>query len=284
MEDSRELTNKVEAAIPIENLEQHVDALMSDDYFKQLESTFVIERHGKQVATMIIEMMLKTKSNADKINDISYMLQVIGKNAVDPILKAIESLKIEKSYDIYLLNGLLETLARIREKSAAPVVAKLIDRLNGIISESKDKFIVELCQDSKVEAHIVLGELSDKSCLEDIKKMLGDGSKHARPEIVTTLAKIGGKDVLLPIARLYSNIDKSSGYVLQTVKESFREIVKRDKVELTDPIFRPLKPAEFELINQLYPKSRNSNGSGNGNGHHSNGTNGKEKTNGHSKH
>ncbi len=269
MEDSQLAGHKTDQPSEQENLEKQVRSLMSDDYFEQLQSTFIIERYGKEVAVLIIEMMLKNNSSPDKINDGTYMLQVIGKNAVGPILKAIDSSKIEKNYDVYLLNGLLETLGKIEDKSAAATVAAQLDKLDKVINEGKNQFLVELCQDSKIKVLSVLGELQDRSRVDDLLSLLGDGTKNVGLEIIKTLGKIGDKRALRPLLRLYSKSDDASYFVAQCVKDTFREIVKRDKIEIDDALFSKLTLQEVETLNQIYPKQRTQNGN------HENGSNGK---------
>jgi HEAT repeat protein len=269
LEDSQLPTHKTQAALPVAELEKQVKGLMSDDYFEQLKSTFVIERYGKEAAVLIIEMMLKSTSSLDKINDGTYMLQVIGKNAVEPILKALGTLKIEKNHDVYLLNGLVETLGDIGDKSAAPAVAQLVDKLNNVITESKSEFMLALCQDSKVRTHAVLAELQDKSRYDDLLNLLGDGTKRVPLEVVNTLAKIGDKRALVPLLKLFNNSDGASYFVAQSIKETFREIARREKVEMNNPLFSALADHEIDTLSQLYPKQRPQNGN------HTNGTNGK---------
>ena len=80
--------------------------------------------------------------------------------------------------------------------------------------------------------------------------------------VVAAIGRLGDRRALIPLVRLYTLEEAVSLAGATSIRQAFRDIVRREGVTNTDPSFTKLKDEERSVFDRLYPKSKNGNGNG----------------------
>lgn len=230
-----------------------VQKFITADYFTRTNLLPVIESATKTSAEIVTSMILKNNA-VDALDDLTYLLEEIGKPAVEPLVAAIQKIEIKKSYDVYALERMVDTVRRLNGKSVYPVIAQQVDKLNAVMSAQPNSPLASLCYDTKAGIHKVLADAGEKSKLEDLLLMLGDGNKKVRTEIIEAIGKVGNERALIPLIRIYAQFTTESSWLSNLIRDVFKEICKREKISPDSPVFGNLTPSEMKALQKMLPK------------------------------
>ncbi|OHB77382.1 MAG: hypothetical protein A2Z34_11635 [Planctomycetes bacterium RBG_16_59_8] len=247
-------------------IEQSIKDLFSDDYETRAETVSTLGKHGEKAAELLVSTLLKRSHVSTMHMPITTALEVIGKNSINVLINALGRIKeIDSARDVYLVEALAETLWHICDRKAAGVLVEQVRKLESAVKTRKsgDQTFVELCTAAKTRIHLILSEMGIKEGVDDLLAMLGDGRKRVREGVVEALEKVGDKRALVPLARLYGIERNVSDLNARQIKNSAREIVRREAVSPADALFHDLGDQEKMVMEKFFPKARS-----NGNGHH----------------
>jgi hypothetical protein len=258
---------------------QQVKELLSNLFSSEIEirrqAISRLNSVGTPAAKHLVEMLVTNPLDATTLFQVSYGLEEMGKSSVSPLLEALNNIGIfTNPVNITLLENIIDSLIRVNDKSAEPwLVAKIkdinieIQKLqnpangdgNKTISSQNQKRI-ETYQNARLRIHSLLGEMNANAGLDDLLELLGDGRKRVHEDVIETLAKIGDKRALTPLIRLYPLESEISQWAARFIKLTIRDIIRREKVSLSDPIFKELSSDEKNTLQKLFPGVKNNNG------------------------
>jgi HEAT repeat protein len=245
-------------------IKRYIKELFSDNDIAIFESINELARFGKEAVPLLVEELLKKSLPLEVRENIARALIEIGKPSVEPLLAALEALEgIKDPEELYLLEDLAKILTTLKEKRAEVLLVKHLSSLASLIERNENKVLLDICEAVKIRIHQMLCELGSKDGLEDLLYMLGDGRKRVREGVVESITKIGDRRALLPLLRLYEMELSFSDSGARAIKHAFREIIRREGVNLEDPIFKDLQQRERETLERLYPKHKTNGQSSN---------------------
>lgn len=259
-----------ESASAVEaQVRKEVRNLLSESPTVREQTISSLSQHVAEAAEAVVELILKKAGLPQVLLPLSDALVVLGKPSVGVILQALGTpARYERIEDYNVANVLLDALYEIDDKRCAPALADLLRKV--AIMDRKQQKNGELpgCDPElvRVKIHEMLADWHDRSGLDDLMKMLGDGRSRVRNGVVSSLADIGDRTALVPLLRLYPMEANVSSSGAQEIKEAFREIVRREHVAKDDAIFAKLGEEERATLERLH-SSKTANGNGNGNGH-----------------
>lgn len=249
--------NGAAAVNQLEEIRKHIKDLCSDDFAVRAESMSELEKYGEPAAEAIIDTLLKKTPEPDDLTSFTDALEEIGKPSVNVILHALNHITdVRRPEEVYVLDGLVETLGRLGDRRTVAPLAQQIEKLNRAIRRNHSHVLVDVCEAAKVRIQMILSELGSKAGLEDLLAMLGDGRRRMRHGIVQAVGAVGDKRALVPLLRLYAVEDDVSFANAEMIKDAFREIMRRERVSTEDAIFRDLAAQERAILEKLLPKSR----------------------------
>ncbi|MBI4713534.1 MAG: hypothetical protein HY762_09605, partial [Planctomycetes bacterium] len=118
-------------------------------------------------------------------------------------------------------------------------------------------------QSARLTIHRLLGELGAPEGLDDLLLLLGDGTKRVHEDVLETIAKIGNRNALVPLIRLYSVEANISEYGTRHIKAACRDIMRREKIAPSDKLFQQLPQQEKEALKNILYRNRKNVGNGN---------------------
>jgi len=104
---------------------------------------------------------------------------------------------------------------------------------------------------ARMKIHCLLGEMNSPVGLDDLLALLGDGTKRVPGDIIETLAKIGNRNALVPLVRMYPVESEISELGARYIKETCRAIIRREKLSKSDPLFDKLTEPEKDNLNKI---------------------------------
>lgn len=259
MNETGPFGEKREAATPtaLAEIRRHIQDLLSDDFNTRVVSLERLETHGADAAGEIVRTMLKKSSEPHVMNSLSEALEEIGGPSIPELVGAFDQIgEIRRQTDAYLLLNLIETLRRIEDPVAADPVARQIPKLNFAIERNHNNVLVDICELAKVRIHAILADWNYSAATDDLHSMLGDGRKRLRDGLVDALIPFGDRRALLPLLRLHPIEESVSMSGAGTIRQAFRDIVRRHSVEESEPIFAELTDVERGTFEKLFPKAK----------------------------
>jgi HEAT repeat protein len=227
----------------------HLKAILSSDYVARLEATGQLKQHGKAAAEAILQMMVRA-SDLSAFPALTHALEEIGRPCEEAILSCLEGLDIRRERDVYLTECLVGVLRHLRDRRSSPVIARIVDRYNAIIQRNGNSVLVSVCQHAKLKAHVVLGELGDRSRVDDLLEQVQRDHRLINPGIIQVLAEIGGRRALGPLLRVVETVDSAA--IQDDAVEAIRRIVRREKLPATDPVFGGLSKGCAALLAKVF--------------------------------
>jgi HEAT repeat protein len=241
-----------------DEIQKHIKELLSDDYAIRSASIASLGKYGEEAALALVETLLKKADHPHALTNFSDALAEIGKPSFNVIVHALgHILEVKRPEDVYLVESLVDLLALQHDRRAIAPLAEQLDKLTRAIKRNHDRQLVHCSESAKVRIHRILIDLGEKSGLEDLLEMLGDGRRRVRDGVVEAITRIGDRRALVALLRLYDIEEHVSFSGAQFIKEAFREIQRREHVALEDRLFKDLTPAERGVLDRLFPKVRN---------------------------
>lgn len=251
-----------------EEIRRHIKDLLSDDFHVRSESVTGLEKYGEDAAQALVGALMNKSLPAQAVSTISEALEGIGKRSILPLVGAMNHLAdLRTPEEAFLLECIIETVGRIRDRRAVPALLEQFAKLNRAIRRNGNRVLVDACESARVRIHLILSELGERSALDDLLAMLGDGRGRVRDGIVRAVAKSGDRRALLPLLRLHEIESPVSYAGAHDIREALRDIFRRERLSPDDAMFQNLKTDERAAIDRTFQKAKNGNGQANGNGH-----------------
>lgn len=259
-----------------EEIKRHIKELLNEDSLLTTEAISELEKYGEEAARVLVETLFKKSSQPELHDNLTTALEEIGKPSVNALIHALGHItEIKNPEAVYLLESIVETLGKIKDKHAFAPILEQIDKLNKAVKRNHNAALVDISEAAKTRIHLILSENGIRDGLEDLLAMLGDGKSRVREGIIEAVAKIGDNRALTPLLRLYEIETPVSFSGAQQIKTAFKEIVKKYNVDINDRVFKTITVQEKATLEKIYPKLRVAE-NGNGNGHHKLNGNGKQ--------
>ena len=246
--------------------------LFSEDYTTRQKIIVYLNINQHVIAKPLVEMLVKNTTHHTLVFQVTYALEVIGKSAVSVLLEALAKIgEIKTPLDVARMENISETLIRINDKSGATVLADYlrdikarIDEINKNVNHNNSHTPPDECwwssdlgkkmefyQMARMKIHCLLGEMNSPVGLDDLLALLGDGTKRVPGDIIETLAKIGNRNALVPLVRMYPVESEISELGARYIKETCRAIIRREKLSKSDPLFDKLTEPEKDNLNKI---------------------------------
>ena len=239
-----------------EEIRKHVKELLSDDFAVRAASMTSLGKYGAVAAEAIIDELVR-KPETSALTSFSDALAEIGKPSINVVLHALGHLPhIRWPEHVYMVESFVELLAQLRDRRAVTPLLEQLAKLNAAIKRHHNPQLVHCCEAAKVKIHRALIEFGEKSGLEDLTEMLGDGRKRVRDGVVDAISRIGDRRAIMPLVRLYDIDERVTYSGAQLIREAIRAIVRRERVTPEDRLFKDLNPAERAVLERVFPKSR----------------------------
>lgn len=267
-----------------------IQHLFSNDYETRQKSIAYLNINQHVVTRPLVELLVKNITHQTLIFELTYALEVIGKFAVPVLLEALNQVhEIKTPMDELMIENICETLIRINDKDtgAVPVLLRhlqdtkvKIEQINKTIeqnvshqnensaphtheahqgSDTSSRKKLDFYQMVRMKLHYLLGEMNSTAGLDDLLELLGDGNKRVTGEIIETLGKIGNKNALIPLIRLYPIEAEVSELGARYIKLTCREIIRREKILKSDRIFDNLNGSEKDNLDKILAGYKNGN-------------------------
>jgi HEAT repeat protein len=265
-----------------------LEHLFSNDYETRQKAIAYLTINQYIITPVLVKMLVNNITHYTLLFQLTYALEIIGKTAVPVLLESLNQIQeIKNSLDETLLENICETLIRVNDKSSVPVllrhlqnIKEKIDVLNETIGENSSYLVaktsaehsadqntaekdsslrkkLEFYQSVREKIHYLLGEMNSTSGLDDLLVILGDGSRRVNGEIIETLSKIGNKQALIPLVKIYPIEAQVSELGARYIKLTCREIIRREKISKSDLIFNNLSDVEKETLDKILAGYRN---------------------------
>lgn len=266
MEPFRE-RNGSSVAAQKDEIRKHIKDLLSGDFQVRSESVSVLEKYGEDAAEALVTALMTKSIPSQAVSTISAALEGLGKRSLSPLVSAMTHVsELRTPEEAYLLENLIETLGRIRDRRAAEPLLDQLGKLNRAIKRNHSRVLVDACVSARVRIHRILSDLGERGALDDLQQLLGDGRSRIRDGIVQSVARVGDRRALVPLLRLHEIEQKVSFAGAQLIREAFRELMRREHVTGEDVVFRGLTPEERSALDRLVPRTKSGAVNGNGNG------------------
>jgi HEAT repeat protein len=231
--------------------------LLSDDFTTRGISLEQLEKYGAEAAQEIVHTMLKMADKPHAMNRLCEALEEIGKPSMDYILPTLHQItEIMKPTDAYLVLNLIETLYRMEDPSASEPVARQLGKFSAAINRNHNNVLVDICEQAKVRIHTILANWNYSAASDDLHSMLGDGRKRVRDGLVNALGRFGDHRALLPLLRLHPIEESVSMSGASTIRQTFRDIVRRHAIGESETLFGSLTDEERGTLEKLFPKTK----------------------------
>jgi len=266
--DEKELTEISQA-----DVQSLVKGIFSTDYEVRQVALSRLIRLGVVAANHLVDLLVKNPTDSTMVFEVTYALEEIGKRAVPPLLETLKKIEdFKQPPDLTLLETITDTLDRLNDRSAIPILAQYLTNIKKALQKSEEETKSAnktnghgtLSQERKtlynlvrLKIHELLGDFNAPDGLDDLLTLLGDGTKRVHEDIIETLGKVGDQRALAPLIRLYpieQNISELGG---RYIKNTFREIVRRNKISRNHNLFKNLSAEEKATLDKIFPRLRN---------------------------
>jgi HEAT repeat protein len=238
-------------------LRRHIRDLTSENFEVRSGSISGLEKFGERGAEALVDTLLKKPLGHGFLRGFEEAFEEIGKPCARVLLRGLAQIRdIRRAEDVYLIELFVETLGMLSERRAAPAIAAQLGKLNRRIRENHHRLLTDICTAAKVRIHAVLANLDSRAGLDDLLAMLGDGRHRVPDGVVRALQGIGDRRALAPLARLFAIEEGVTFSGAQLVKETIREIMRREKSLSKDRLLKDLGPEERALFEKLLPRAR----------------------------
>ncbi|MDI6732355.1 MAG: hypothetical protein QME51_00090 [Planctomycetota bacterium] len=282
-----------------EEIQTILHNLFSEDYTTRQKIIAYLNINQHVITGPLVDLLVKNTTNQTLIFQVTYAIEVIGKLAVPYLIDALNKTpEIKNQLDIAHVENIVETLIRINDKNASTILLKYLQNIkekteqltraieqprnnrdsvatpqvsgkgNGNnnggekpLPEQKSSLAkkLEFYQMARIKIHWLMGEMNSSEGLNDLLDLLGDGNRRVPGDVIETLGKIGNKNALSSLIRLYAKESNISELGARYIKETCRTIIKREKLSKSDPIFESLNDAERETFNKILPAYKDAN-------------------------
>jgi hypothetical protein len=246
--------------------------LFSEDYSTRQKIIAYLSINQHVIVRPLVEMLIRNTTHDTVVFQVTYALEVIGKSAVPVLLEALVKIKeIKTPRDVAQMENISETLIRINDKSGAAVLSDYLRDIKARIDEINKNAIhnnaqtprdecwwasdlgkkMEFYQMARMKIHCLLGEMDSAVGFDDLLALLGDGTKRVPGDIIATLAKIGNKQALIPLVRMYPVESEISELGARYIKDTCRAIIRREKISKSDPLFDKLTEPEKDNLGKI---------------------------------
>ncbi|MEW6027576.1 MAG: hypothetical protein AB1599_09830 [Planctomycetota bacterium] len=254
--------------------------LFSEDYATRQKIIAYLNTNQHVITRPLVDLLVRNTTHHTVVFHLTYALEVMGKSAVPVLLEALGKIgEIKTPRDVAQMENISETLIRTNDKSAAPVlnnylrnIKARIDEIDRNVNHHNSHTAQEECwwssdlgkkmefyQMTRMKIHCLLGEMGSSIALDDLLALLGDGTKRVPGDIIETLAKIGNRETLVPLIRMYPVESEISELGARYIKETCRAIIRREKISRTDPLFVKLTEPEKDNLNKILSGYKNGN-------------------------
>lgn len=246
-----------------------LDSIFAEEFAVRQQNIGKLIRLGPVLARHLVDTLVRHTTNNTLLFQITYALEVIGKPAVKPLMEAMNNIgELKDTLDVAKLENISETLIRINDKSAAPLLAQRIKLANneiGRITQSANGSAqnnaslqkkIGFYHSVRLKLHDLLGKMKATDAIDDLLLLMGDGRKRVHEDVIETLSKVGDKRALVPLIRLYSVEMGVSELGARYIKLTCREIIRREKVAKSDSIFKELTADEKKVLDDIFPGHR----------------------------
>ena len=264
-----------------EKVRQAIAAILSDDLDAYVEGLADLSARGEPAAAALVERILDPRLEPGQRGRLAGAIEAIGRSAATVLEHVLQSHgRIHTPHDVYLLETLAESLARIADRRAIPVLRGQVQRLDSALATRPGEELKSIAEGARGRLLTLLADLGDASVAEPLQRLLGDGRSRVEESVLQGLARVGDSRALKPLLRLFSVEQNVSDYGSRLIRTVFREIARRTRTERDACCFEGLPADERVLLDRMFPARRSHHTSGrNGNGHH----NGNGHSNGHHK-
>lgn len=256
--------------------------LFSEDYTTRQKIIVYLNINQHVIAKPLVEMLVKNTTHHTLVFQVTYALEVIGKSAVPVLLEALVKInEIKTPLDVAQMENISETLIRIpirtdahpngNDKNGPAVLSDYlrdikarIDEINKTVNQGNSHTPPDECwwssdlgkkmefyQMARMKIHCLLGEMNSPIGFDDLLALLGDGTKRVPGDIIETLAKVGNKNALVPLIRMYPIESEISELGARYIKDTCRAIIRREKISKSDPLFDKLTEAEKDNLGKI---------------------------------
>lgn len=261
----RDKTNSAVNDIEKELRTKHLKNLIADDVLIREQAVHELAKHGELAARVLVEALLSKSIPSNEVSSVAEALEEIGKPALDTIVSALDqNREITNADEAFKFESLIEILGNLNERRVAQPLVRQLPKLQQALQRSTDRALRDACESARVRIHRILSEDGERSALDDLLAILGDGRARVRDGIVEAVGRIGDERALLPLARLHEIEDDVSFAGAQQIRDSFREIVRRVNGK-TEQTLRTLKAEDRALLEKIMPKLRSGGTSSPGN-------------------
>jgi len=238
-------------------IRKSIQNLLSDDFTTRGISLEQLETYGVEAAQEIVRTMLKMADEPHAMNRLCEALEEIGKPSMSYILTTLDQIsEIRKPTDAYLVLNLIETLYRIEDPGASEPVSRQLNKFSAAIERNHNNVLVDICEQAKVRIHTILANWNYSAASDDLHSMLGDGRKRVRDGLVNALGRFGDQRALLPLIRLYSIEESVSMSGASTIRQTFRDIIRRHAIGESESLFGSLTEEERGTLEKIFPKTK----------------------------
>ena len=246
--------NKKQKIVQIEQLIQKL--LAEKDALKQIGMEDMLVEGGSLTAKVVIKKIFEEPDNA--------MLRVHARMIFDKMgYKSISAFKwlfetFDQFHDIMqvvMLQDLITVIARRQYAALAKPLVNFLNRLNVYI----EKCNIEDCRKDlshiKSEIHFALATYGCREAVDDIKKIMQDGTERQFLPLIEALKYVGDKDFLIPLINQFQAY-RDFKRPIRTVKRAFKAIVRREKIKRNDPMFNNLSELQKQNLSLIMKRRR----------------------------
>lgn len=207
--------------------------------------------YGPQAMDMILERLIDDVENTKLFVLTTLTVSEFGNRSIHSLKKLFES------YDDFdnvkaniIVSHLLISLEEDLLERLADSFIILLHKINKYIHEKDTKKRAEKFYMFKSEIHEALARAGRTDAIDDLKELVGDGTKRRlyRP-LLNAVKLIGDREFLIPLINLHNiEIFEEDKKLL---KRAFRSILRREKIKKDDELFQNLSKDQKKVL-ELY--------------------------------
>jgi HEAT repeat protein len=214
--------------------------LSEEDILKQIRIRDLLAEKGSLSTKVLMKKIFEDPDSTPLSFHARLIIDKMGYKSIPAFKWLFETFdRFDDFKQVVLLQDLITIVEQRKYSALAKSLIKLLHRMNDYIenqsNEDKRKEFILI----KSDIHFALGNYGCRDAVDDMKAVMGDGTRCQYLPLIEALINIGDKDFLVPLInqfQAYQNFNRP----LRVVKRAFKAIVRREKIKRKDPIFDQL--------------------------------------------
>ena len=236
----------------VRRIEQLIQKLITeDDALKQIGIEDRLVAEGSLAAKILLKKIFEKPDNVILRVYARMILDKMGYKSIPAFKSLFERFdQFDDLRQVVLLQDLITLVAQRQYASLEKSLLKLLNRVSVYIEKNNVKDLRTGFSHIKSYIHFALATYGCRDAVDDIKKIMRDGTERQFLPLIEAVQYVGDKDFLIPLInqfQAYRNFKRP----VRTVKRAFKAIVKREKVTRNDPIFNNLSDLQKEALSLI---------------------------------